>query len=100
MGESLGRVVIPRTSYRLGDEVTAIFDCSLSVHPVLQVTASLVYIETIKGDSVQPSLNIKPIVTQVSQQTKSCTNGLITHYSLPIPPSLTQTFSNETSKQT
>lgn len=76
--------------------MTAIFDCSLSVHPVLQVTASLVCIETVNKDCVLPSVSLKPVVTQVSQQTKSCTNSLITHYSLPVPPTLTQTFSDDT----
>ncbi|XP_011410006.1 PREDICTED: RAB6A-GEF complex partner protein 2-like [Amphimedon queenslandica] len=97
-GECIGRVVVPRTSYRLGDEVTAIFDCSLSVHPVLQVTASLVYIETINKECVLPSVTLKPVVTQVAQQTKSCTNSLITHYSLPVPPTLAQSFSDSTVK--
>jgi hypothetical protein len=90
-------VVIPRTSYRAGDDVTAIFDCSQSAHPVVQVTASLVCVETIEGDHVI-SGTLKPVVTIVSHQTKSCTNSLITHYSLPIPSTLTQTFSNDTVK--
>ena len=94
-GEPLGRVVVPRTSFRLGDEVTAIFDCSQCVHPVLQVTASLVYIETVQEVCVVPAANLKPVVTVVSQQTKSCTNSLITHFSLPVPPSLTQSFSDD-----
>lgn len=76
--------------------MTAIFDCSNCTHPVLQVKASLVYLETIQESSVQPSVVLKPVTTVVAQKTHSCTNGLITHYSLPVPPSLTQTFNNET----
>ena len=95
-GEVLSRIIVPRLCYRLGDEVTAILDCSCSAHRVLQVTATLVCVETIKEGCVQPNTSLKPLSTIVSREMRGCTNSLITHFTLPIPTGMTQTFANET----
>ena len=94
-GDVLGRIVVPRLSYRLGDEVTAILDCSNSIHQVLQVTATLVCIETIQDTWDQSSVKPTTKVT-VSREIRGCTNSLITHFTLPIPTGHTQTFSDKT----
>lgn len=95
-GQSLGRVMVPRTSYRLGDEVMAVFDCSNSVRPVLQTTVSLMYSETVQEACLVPTAGVKPVVVTVAQQTECCNNSLVTHFALPLPPHLTQSFSNDT----
>lgn len=95
-GDTLGRILTPRSSYRVGDEVTIVLDCSHSVHQVLQVTVTLVCVEIIKESCRQHPAGSKPFNTVVARETQCCTNSLITSFSLPVPPGFTQSFSNET----
>ena len=99
-GDVLGRIVIPRLSYRLGDEVTAILDCSNSTHQVLQVGVTLACLETIQEGFLQPnSAPVKPLSTVVAREVKECTNSLITHFTLPIPSGSTQSFTSDVGKK-
>ena len=98
-GAVLGRIVLFRAAYRLGDEVMSVFDCSQSTQPCLQVTSSLLCEEIIKDACLQQSSSVKSYTTIVSQETKCCQNTAITQFSLPIPSSLTQGFENDTGKQ-
>lgn len=95
-GDTLGRIIVPRLSYRLGDEVTVILDNSCSVHQVLQVIATLVYTEKIQDGCLQPNAPVKFLTTLVARETRGCTNSLITHFTLPIPTGHTQSFTTET----
>lgn len=98
-GDVLGRILLFRAAYRLGEEVLTVFDCSKSTRPCLQLTVSLICEEELKSEATQPTAGVvKPISSVISQEVKCCQDTMVTHFTLPIPWSLCQSFQDNTSE--
>lgn len=89
----IGRISFFKPSYKVGEDVTGALDLTLATTSCIQISAELQSIEEVPADLLISSPSRHPLFSTHASYTECCHNTLLTHFSLPIPLSATQTFS-------
>jgi len=92
----LGRISLFKPSYKLGEDITGTFDLSSATVACLQFSVFLHCLEEVSKECLQPSASHHSLCSIHARHTECCHNTLQTHFSLPIPLSVTQSFENST----
>lgn len=89
----LGRLSLFKSSYKLGEDIIGSFEFSCDAVTCLQLYVMLQSMEEINEEFVpSSSARIKPNCTAHAHHIECCHNTKQTHFALPVPQNVTQSF--------
>ncbi|CAI8022568.1 RAB6A-GEF complex partner protein 2, partial [Geodia barretti] len=89
----IGRLSFFKPSFKVGEDVTGALDLCLATTSCLQISAELQSLEEVPLELQMSPSPRRPVCATHARYTECCPNTLITHFSLPVPLSATQSFS-------
>lgn len=88
----LGRLSLFKSSYKLGEDIIGSFDFSCDTVTCLQLFVVLQSLEEINEEFVPPSARVKANCMAHAHHIECCHNTKQTHFTLPVPQHVTQSF--------